>query len=95
MVKKKTVTDKKISKFNIIKIDYNFNDFISISDINTTDRSGILLRFSWYGLYIILIKHIFLKNIIFQNIKISRNRILPIQKPFDVAAALPRPHQIL
>ena len=31
------------------RIDHNSNDFISISDINTTDRYRILLRFSWYG----------------------------------------------
>ena len=33
-------------------IDHNFDDLISISDINTTGRYRILLRFSWYGLQI-------------------------------------------
>ena len=45
------------------RIDHNSNDFISISDINTTDRYRILLRFSWYGLEIILISICFIQKI--------------------------------
>ena len=74
------------------RIDHNSNDFISISDINTTDRYRILLRFSWYGLEMIFIKCIYIKTSFFENKIISKNRILLIQKSFDVAAALPRPH---
>ena len=31
----------------------------------------------------------------FSNINISKSRILPIQKSLDVAAALPRPHDMI
>ena len=74
---------------------HSTNDFISILDMQIWVLYRILPRFSWYSFFHKFNQDRLYENVIFQNTKISKSRIVPIQKSWVVAAALPRPHDMI